>query len=162
MTGLLEDLARALRDRRPQSVLLLRPPGAAIELEQLVNRQDPPPELTLADPAAWLKRPRPGHRRHQLGLLWDVPPSLPDADYSHLLAKLRDLDCQAVYVRCRPKPGDRQRQTQLLRSLGFLPVRDYTDGTLLSYFDIHDYKLLPGWLNSRFWANPEMWNKARW
>ncbi|WP_019626561.1 DUF6231 family protein [Thioalkalivibrio sp. ALJT] len=27
---------------------------------------------------------------------------------------------------------------------------------------LYDYKLTPDWLNARFWANPEMWDKARW
>ena len=29
-------------------------------------------------------------------------------------------------------------------------------------FDLYDYKLTPDWLNPRFWANPEMWDRARW
>ncbi|HDP89962.1 MAG TPA: hypothetical protein ENN42_08425 [Thioalkalivibrio sp.] len=29
-------------------------------------------------------------------------------------------------------------------------------------FDLYDYKLTPDWLNPRFWANPQMWDKARW
>lgn len=29
-------------------------------------------------------------------------------------------------------------------------------------FNLFDYKHLPDWFNSRFWANPENWNKFRW
>lgn len=29
-------------------------------------------------------------------------------------------------------------------------------------FDIRHYKSVPDWLNPRFWANPENWNKYRW
>lgn len=29
-------------------------------------------------------------------------------------------------------------------------------------FNLYDYKQLPDWFNSRFWANPENWNKFRW
>lgn len=29
-------------------------------------------------------------------------------------------------------------------------------------FNLFDYKRLPDWLNSKFWANPEHWNKFRW
>lgn len=29
-------------------------------------------------------------------------------------------------------------------------------------FNLFDYKQLPDWLNSRFWANPEHWDKFRW
>ena len=29
-------------------------------------------------------------------------------------------------------------------------------------FNIHDYKQVPDWLNARFWANPQNFNKYRW
>ena len=29
-------------------------------------------------------------------------------------------------------------------------------------FNLFDYKHLPDWFNSKFWANPELWNKFRW
>ncbi|MDI1302889.1 MAG: DUF6231 family protein [bacterium] len=29
-------------------------------------------------------------------------------------------------------------------------------------FDIRTYKSVPDWLNPKFWANPENWNKYRW
>ncbi|WLP95551.1 DUF6231 family protein [Psychrobacter sp. M13] len=29
-------------------------------------------------------------------------------------------------------------------------------------FNIYDYKQLPNWLNSDYWANPENWDKRRW
>lgn len=29
-------------------------------------------------------------------------------------------------------------------------------------YDIRTYKSVPDWLNPRFWANPENWNKYRW
>ena len=29
-------------------------------------------------------------------------------------------------------------------------------------FNLFNYKHLPDWLNSRFWANPENWDKYRW
>ena len=29
-------------------------------------------------------------------------------------------------------------------------------------FNILTYKQVPDWLNARFWANPENWNKFRW
>lgn len=36
-------------------------------------------------------------------------------------------------------------------------------GELLGWqFNLFDYKQLPDWFNSRFWANPENWNKFRW
>lgn len=29
-------------------------------------------------------------------------------------------------------------------------------------YDIRDYKTTPDWLNSRYWANPERWDRERW
>ncbi|MGH8493571.1 MAG: DUF6231 family protein [Moraxellaceae bacterium] len=29
-------------------------------------------------------------------------------------------------------------------------------------YDIRSYKSVPDWLNPRFWANPDNWNKYRW
>ncbi|MGM7373388.1 DUF6231 family protein, partial [Acinetobacter baumannii] len=29
-------------------------------------------------------------------------------------------------------------------------------------FNILTYKHVPDWFNSKFWANPENWNKFRW
>ncbi len=29
-------------------------------------------------------------------------------------------------------------------------------------FDIADYKTTPDWLNSRYWAHPELFDKHRW
>ncbi len=29
-------------------------------------------------------------------------------------------------------------------------------------FNLYDYKRLPNWLNSKYWANPENWDKHRW
>ncbi len=162
MTELLDDLTRVLQSRRPDNVLLLRKsPAFDADFKQISTRLKPVPDFTTADPAAWLHRPRL-EQRYQLGLLWDSPTALPDADYDHLLARLRDLDCEAVYARCLVQSGDTQQRSRHLRSLGFLPLKEYADGTALFYFDIYDYKLLPDWLNSKFWANPAMWNKARW
>ncbi len=162
MTELLNDLMRVLQNRRAENILLLRKsPELDQEFKTLGDRLNPAPAFTIAEPAAWLRRPRP-EQRHRLGLLWHSPPSLPDADYDHLLARLRDLDCEAVYARCLTQCGGTRQWSRHLRSLGFLPVRHYADDTSLFYFDIYDYKLLPDWLNSKFWANPEMWDKARW
>lgn len=158
MAELLDNLARILHDRRPDSVLLIRKnPEIDDEFKRLGARLDSAPLLETATADEWLHRRRP-QRRHRLGVVWDSPRRLPDADYDHLLAALRDLDCEAVYVRWNAGSDG----VDYLRSLGFLPLKRYDDGVSLHYFDAYDYKLLPDWLNSRFWANPGMWNKARW
>ncbi len=52
---------------------------------------------------------------------------------------------------------------------GAAPGRETLSGDVANYCEtprlrrrIFDYKDAPDWLNSRFWANPQMWDKARW
>jgi len=35
-------------------------------------------------------------------------------------------------------------------------------GLLMCRFELSDYKTTPDWLNSKYWANPELYNKYRW
>ncbi len=54
-----------------------------------------------------------------------------------------------------------------LTSMGFsrmtLELFQYQDALFeLWQFNLFDYKQVPDWLNSRFWANPEHWDKYRW
>lgn len=37
-----------------------------------------------------------------------------------------------------------------------------TPSLALWQFNLYDYKRLPNWLNSKYWANPENWDKRRW
>lgn len=81
-----------------------------------------------------------------------------------LLAYLRDFGARAVLVL-------EQLDTPMLGgtaeyiALGFKRAHG-SESLNTSYrlyeFDIHDYKPVPSWLNSRNWANPEQWGKARW
>ena len=78
---------------------------------------------------------------------------------SQLLVKLRDLMAKRiVVVSCH-------EDEKLLRSLGFTQLIDKTthdENFALWQFNILTYKHVPDWFNSKFWANPENWNKFRW
>ena len=59
----------------------------------------------------------------------------------------------------------RYEDEKLLRSLGFTQLIDKTtheSNFALWQFNILTYKHVPDWFNSKFWANPENWNKFRW
>lgn len=78
---------------------------------------------------------------------------------SQILVKLRDLLAKRIVVTCRLK------DEQLLRALGFTQLIDKTAHErdfALWQFNILTYKHVPDWFNSKFWANPENWNKFRW
>ena len=87
----------------------------------------------------------------------------------HVLARLRDLHTKKLLI---VAPIGEQwknhcsywEETDLV-ALGFIvkakimveqkPVHIYT-------FDIASYKTTPDWLNNKYWANPELWDKYWW
>ena len=78
---------------------------------------------------------------------------------SQMLVKLRDLMAKRLVV------VSRLHEEQLLRSLGFTQLIDKTthdSDFALWQFNILTYKHVPDWFNSKFWANPENWDKFRW
>lgn len=85
--------------------------------------------------------------------------ALSNTQKSQLLVKLRDLMAKRIVV------VSALTDEQLLRSLGFTQLIDKTshaENFALWQFNILTYKHVPDWLNSKFWANPENWNKFRW
>ncbi len=80
-------------------------------------------------------------------------------DKAQLLVKLRDLMAKRIVV------ASRLQDEQLMRALGFTQLIDKTahgSDFALWQFNILTYKHVPDWFNSKFWANPENWNKFRW
>lgn len=78
---------------------------------------------------------------------------------SQLLVKLRDLMAKRIVV------VSQLQDEKLLRALGFTQLIDRTlhdRDFALWQFNILTYKHVPDWFNSKFWANPENWNKFRW
>ena len=78
---------------------------------------------------------------------------------AQILVKLRDLMAKRIVV------VSQFEDEKLLRSLGFTQLIDKTthdENFALWQFNILTYKHVPDWFNSKFWANPENWNKFRW
>ncbi|MCF9033982.1 DUF6231 family protein [Acinetobacter nectaris] len=76
-----------------------------------------------------------------------------------IIVKLRDLWAKHVVV-IAPQGDD-----AFMRSLGLTRIVDdalQDSQQTLWQFNILSYKNTPDWLNSKFWANPENWNKFRW
>lgn len=90
--------------------------------------------------------------RYDIGIAFHVDTQLPPEQTDHLYARLRDQWCKITYLL------EKHSRRQHLSALGFRLLKRYQDNTLF-YFDIYDYKKVPDWLNSRFWAHPEMWGK---
>ncbi|KAA8734742.1 hypothetical protein F4V57_02970 [Acinetobacter qingfengensis] len=78
---------------------------------------------------------------------------------NNALVRLRDLFAKKIIVFAHP-----QLEKQL-RALGFnqlLQNMPENNPVQIWQFNILTYKHVPDWFNSKFWANPENWDKFRW
>ncbi|KAB1852466.1 hypothetical protein F4W09_14500 [Acinetobacter tandoii] len=85
--------------------------------------------------------------------------SLSDVTKAQFLVKLRDLMAKKLVVVAT------EQDNKLMRSLGFTQlIEKSAQGNDLAIwqFNILNYKHVPDWFNSKYWANPENWNKFRW
>jgi len=84
---------------------------------------------------------------------------LSDTTKAQFLVKLRDLMAKKLVVVAT------EQDHKLMRSLGFTQLieKSAQDNDLAIWqFNILNYKHVPDWFNSKYWANPENWNKFRW
>ncbi len=161
----LDEAAALLCLPRPVSVLAVAPPhtrGVAT-LQRLfpahrwrdvhiVDSLDPLAELDVCDVAVVI----------------DTLEHLDFALGEQLLARLRDVLARQICVVLPPVREAPEQPIQWtpsrLAALGFnLTGQTAARGAeRLYYYDVATYKPDPDWLNSRHWANPQRWNKARW
>ena len=121
----------------------------------------PAPEWipTTLSSAEALAAPRPESRRG-CGLI--LTPWVESERLDAVIAHLRDFLSLEFYVL---HPGDPLEQTRRMGALGLRCLETFdVDGQPwgLNHFSLETYKKTPNWLNSRFWANPQLWNKFRW
>lgn len=104
----------------------------------------------------------PFTQRYDLGfVLLDSPEmcELSEGYKSQFLVKLRDLMAKKLVV------VTRIQDEKMMRALGFTQLIEKSDqqGDIAIWqFNILTYKHVPDWFNSKYWANPENWNKFRW
>ncbi|WP_201574832.1 DUF6231 family protein [Psychrobacter sp. H8-1] len=114
---------------------------------------------------------QPIPQRHQLACFW-LPNLSAETLQQHipLLMRYRDLYAAHMLVALDEAldlraygftPLDLLEQTQLPITSSLPPARSEPSLTLWQ-FNLYDYKKLPNWLNSDYWANPENWDKHRW
>lgn len=110
----------------------------------------------------WLETATPDQRPE---LLWVTAATLqtdPDAAMQRL-GRARNIVSSRVVtelIDLGPAPTDID-----LLSLGFIRYAETATGSVTSrwyLFDLMTYKPVPDWLNARFWANPDNWDKFRW
>ncbi|KQD03677.1 DUF6231 family protein [Acinetobacter soli] len=104
----------------------------------------------------------PFTQRYDLGfVVFDTTEmqNISETEKAQVLVRLRDLMAKRIVV------VSKRQDEKLLRSLGFTQLIDKTlhDADFaLWQFNILTYKHVPDWFNSKFWANPENWDKFRW
>ena len=104
----------------------------------------------------------PFTQRYDLALvLLDVNDlkNISSAEKTQVLVKLRDLLAKRIIV------VSQLQDEKQLRALGFTQLIDKTiheQDFAIWQFNILTYKHVPDWFNSKFWANPENWDKFRW
>lgn len=98
--------------------------------------------------------------RHELAIAC-LSPSASAAEARHQIAALRDLLARQLLVFM---PESLLDDTSLI-ALGLSRQAHFeVDGVAWQAwsYDIRTYKSVPDWLNPKYWANPENWNKYRW
>lgn len=82
------------------------------------------------------------------------------ADRNRLIAKSRDQLSQRVLLELPLEDEVGMTDSECL-ALGFVRLAQ-TDQQRYYLFDLKTYKPVPDWLNPKFWANPQNWDKYRW
>lgn len=98
-------------------------------------------------------------------LVTDTLEHLPKRQAGILLSRLRDLYARYLLVAVPVGASTADSATRWsepdLLAYGLRRLGRYGDLCVYS-FDIYDYKLTPDWLNSKYWAHPELFDKYWW
>lgn len=121
----------------------------------------------LLTPDFDLERDLAGLALFDLALVVDAPRTLSTIATRQLLARLRNYSARAIVAAFdidAARQSNRWSAAEFL-GLGFRRVaeaRTLSSRYWIYRYDIYDYKITPDWLNSRYWANPEQWDRRRW
>lgn len=159
------DLRELVREVKPENLLLA---GAACDYADLISAEVDGSHIEQIE-AGRLCESINELPVFDVILLADVLEKLGKQDAEVLIGRLRDLHSRHLYVFIRIGEDWEDlksywQRTDLLAH-GFTLYQRYTDNNHeydLCRFDLESYKQTPDWLNSDYWANPELWGKYRW
>jgi hypothetical protein len=102
-------------------------------------------------------------QRFDLALVVDCLEHLPKRDGLNLLGGIRNLNASRIAV-LADLPASGWQETDFFSLALQASERFQRNDQVLTLFtyDLLDYKQVPDWLNSRFWANPENFGKYWW
>ena len=160
------ELKSLVQQFQPNQILSIGPAGQELFAEYLAGCQQcalqeftAPPTLDALDEQG----------RFDLVFVSHVLERMPKSEAEQLIARLRDLHCDRLIV-VIPIGTDwsehvsHWQQTDLL-GLGFSLLAEFHSNKHLVHiyaFDIASYKTTPEWLNNKYWANPEVFDKYWW
>lgn len=110
-----------------------------------------------------------GLGRYDLVIVSHTIELMPRSDAIHFIARLRDIHSRRLVLFVPigdgwPDSVSHWYKRDLL-ALGLVQMAEHKQGNGSVYiygYDILTYKTRPDWLNSRFWANPNLFDKYWW
>lgn len=165
-------MTAGISSRTPQQALAALLDRYAPQRLLLIGASDFPAleAFKLAHPGACVAQVAPGPlppelaaQRFDLALALDCLEHLPKRDGLNLLGGIRNLNASRIAVLADLKACGWQ-ETDFFSLALQASERFQRDEQVLTLFtyDLLDYKQVPDWLNSRFWANPENFGKYWW
>ncbi len=163
MHGYESDLAKALAEIQPRSVLAIGPHATeAFTSYQTSNREF---QLSFIAGGDWLSQVD-ACGQYDLVFLSEVLEHLGKQNASILLSRLRDLHTKRLYAlvpmgKAWLNHASHWEQNDLI-GFGLELVNLYADRGRpvgLFKFDLRTYKVTPEWFNSKYWAHPALWDK---
>jgi hypothetical protein len=150
----------ALLDRYAPARLLLI---GASEFPALSAFKEAHPDTFVAHTAPGALSAELAAQRFDLALVVDCLEHLPKRDGLNLLGGIRNLNASRIAVLADLSACGWQ-ETDFFSLALQASERFQRDDQVLTLFtyDLLDYKQVPDWLNSRFWANPENFGKYWW
>ncbi|BBP61164.1 DUF6231 family protein [Pseudomonas sp. St316] len=152
-------LAAVLDRYAPQTLLLIGAGGfPALEAFQQAH---PNTEVVHASPGALPADV--AARRFDLALALDCLEHLPKREGLNLLGGIRNLNASRIAVLADLNACGWQETDFFSLALQASERFQREDQVLTLFtYDLLEYKQVPDWLNSRFWANPENFGKYWW
>ncbi len=163
MHGYESDLAKALAEMAPRSVLAVGPHAAeAFTSYQAMNLES---RLSYIAEGDWLAQVD-ACGQFDMVFLSEVLEHLGKPQASTLLSRLRDMHTKRLYAlvpigKAWLNHASHWEQNDLI-GFGLELVNLYADRGRpvgLFKFDLHTYKVTPEWFNSKYWAHPALWDK---
>ena len=161
--GYLADIAAALHDALPHTLLAIGPQSAEAFDDYI--RENPDSAFKHLAAGDWLAQIEAAGR-FDFVFLSGVLEHLTKREAGMLLASLRDVHAVQLFALVSIGKAWLNHQSfwenNDLIGFGMERVNVYAKNGLplaLLKFDLRTYKSTPEWLNSKYWARPELWNK---